>query len=76
MIANPALTLRSGTLLLPYWEEVPRLEEEEEGCPLPGSEPNAGMLVSSDGGRTWLPSSGLADENTWLIEGTNLTSEP
>ena len=70
VIANPAVTLRSGALLLPYWEEVPRLTEEEEGCPAPGSEPNAGALVSADGGRTWEPSAGLADDDTWLIEGT------
>jgi hypothetical protein len=36
VIANPAVTLRSGALLLPYWEEVPHLEQEEEGCPAPG----------------------------------------
>lgn len=70
VIANPAVALRSGALLLPYWEEVPRLTEEEEGCPLPGAEPNAGALVSGDGGRTWEPSAGLQDDDTWLIEGT------
>jgi hypothetical protein len=36
----------------------------------PWSEPNAGALVSSDGGRTWEPSAGLQDDDTWLIEGT------
>lgn len=70
VIANPAVTLRSGALLLPYWEEVPRLTEEVDGCPAPGSEPNAGALISADGGRTWEPSAGLADDDTWLIEGT------
>jgi len=75
VIANPAIQIKSGahkgTLILPYWEEVPRMSAKREGCPSPDATPSAGALVSKDNGRTWKPSeTSLTDAETWLIEGT------
>ncbi|CAL6386352.1 unnamed protein product [Bathycoccus prasinos] len=75
VIANPAIQIsqgdHKGTLILPYWEEVPRMSTKREGCPSPDATPSAGALISKDNGRTWKPSeSSLTDSETWLIEGT------
>jgi hypothetical protein len=75
VIANPAIQIRrgehKGTLILPYWEEVPRMSTKREGCPSPDATPSAGALISKDNGRTWKPSeTSLTDSETWLIEGT------
>ena len=75
VIANPAIQIsrgdHKGTLILPYWEEVPKMSTKREGCPSPDATPSAGALISKDNGRTWKPSeSSLTDSETWLIEGT------
>ena len=77
VIANPAVRLRSGTLVLPFWLEVPRVEVGVKGCEhKEGAENAAAVLRSTDGGASWAATDLVVDKlsplgaQTWLIEGT------
>eukprot|EP00232_Nephroselmis_pyriformis_P019696 CAMPEP_0182886728 /NCGR_PEP_ID=MMETSP0034_2-20130328/20396_1 /TAXON_ID=156128 /ORGANISM="Nephroselmis pyriformis, Strain CCMP717" /LENGTH=636 /DNA_ID=CAMNT_0025020067 /DNA_START=110 /DNA_END=2016 /DNA_ORIENTATION=- len=69
VIANQPLVTDDAYFVLPFWQEVPRLDASVVGC-TPDGEPAAGVLVSKDGGVTWKTSKRLHDVETWLIEGT------
>jgi len=63
---------------LPYWQEMPILPETTPGCP-PKGENSAGVLLSSNRGKTWRKSAQVKMEEeyglNWLIEGTAVQLE-
>jgi hypothetical protein len=58
---------------LPYWQEMPSMPDTVPGCPVKG-ENSAGVLLSSNGGKTWKKSAQvkMGEEYglNWLIEGS------
>ena len=66
VIANSAAVLRDGkTWLLPFWRERHAVDNTPCASTTTGS---AGVLRSTDGGRTFRARGHIAVNNTWLIE--------
>lgn len=66
--ANKIVELSSGVWLLPFWREKALVAASPECVDEVRGKQSAGVLRSTDRGRSWEAAGELTADHTWLIE--------